>query len=162
MERTSWKAPFFITNITLLQIHKEFEGNISWADKLGRISMLTVQVVEVGPFSLKARIYIQFQRFQSNENLQTRQIDFQNSQINTVLQKELFSINTDGRPPTWAVAPWLWDHLRHAPGAATATAHLKCVQRIFLQLPKPINQKDHQTLMIRDGVSRTMNCFHCL
>ena len=47
-----------MTNITLLQIHKEFEGNISWADKLGRISMLTVQVVEVGPFSLKARIYI--------------------------------------------------------------------------------------------------------
>ena len=117
MERTSWKAPFFITNITLSQIHKEFEGNISWADKLGRISMLTVQVVEVGPFSLKARIYIQFQRFQSNENLQTRQIDFQNSQINTVLQKELFSINTDGRPPTWAVAPWLWDYFSDTPQA---------------------------------------------
>ena len=47
-----------MADITLLQIHKEFEGNISWADKLGRISMLTVQVVEVGPFSLKAKIYI--------------------------------------------------------------------------------------------------------
>ena len=46
-----------MTNITLLQIHKEFEGNISWADKLGRISMPTVQVVEVGPFSLKAIIW---------------------------------------------------------------------------------------------------------
>ena len=47
-----------MTNITLLQIHKEFEGNISWVDKLGHISMLTVQVVEVGPFSLKAKIYM--------------------------------------------------------------------------------------------------------
>ena len=47
-----------MTNITLLQIHKEFEENVSWADKLGHISMLTVQVVEVGPFSLKAKIYI--------------------------------------------------------------------------------------------------------
>ena len=46
-----------MTNITLLQIHKEFEGNISWVDKLGHISMLTVQVVEVGPFSLKAIIW---------------------------------------------------------------------------------------------------------
>ena len=88
--------------------------------------------------------YIRLQGFQSKENLQTRQIDFQNCWINTVLQKELFSINRAQRPPTWAVAPWLWDHLRHAPGAATGTAHLKCVQRIFLQLPKPINQKDHQ------------------
>ena len=94
-----------MTNITLLQIHKEFEGNISWVDKLGHISMLTVQVVEVGPFSLKAKIYIQFQRFQNKENLQARQIDFLNYQINTVLQRELFSINRAQRPPTWAVAP---------------------------------------------------------
>ena len=48
-----------MTNITLLHRSiEEFEGNNSWVDKLGHISMLTVQVVEVGPFSLKAKIYI--------------------------------------------------------------------------------------------------------
>ena len=47
-----------MTNITLLHRSiEEFEGNNSWVDKLGHISMLTVQVVEVGPFSLKAKIY---------------------------------------------------------------------------------------------------------
>ena len=58
-----------MTNITLLHRSiEEFEGNNSWVDKLGHISMLTVQVVEVGPFSLKAKIYMySFNGFRSKK-----------------------------------------------------------------------------------------------